>query len=110
MFKTVFRQGPYELSRLFESIFPHPLSAWQRAERLHRRSGDPPSLSRGGKRKLTESAREFPKVSARLRPEGSLWEMSERGSLLGAVLFYSYATFTNTLMAFFSIVSVCIMS
>jgi len=36
--------------------------------------GNPPSLCLEGKRKLTESAREFPKASARQRPEGSLRE------------------------------------
>lgn len=39
-----------------------------------RTSRDPPSLGREGRRKLTESAREFPKASARSRPEGSLAE------------------------------------
>lgn len=37
-----------------------------------RESGDPPSLCREGKRKLTESAKEFSKASSRQRPGGSL--------------------------------------
>jgi hypothetical protein len=35
----------------------------------HRRRGDPPRLSQGGKRKLTESAREFPKAFRLSGPE-----------------------------------------
>jgi len=38
------------------------------------RSGDPPKLCREGKQKLTESPREFLKVSAQHSPEGSLRE------------------------------------
>ena len=41
-------------------------------------AGDPPRLCREGKRKLTESSKEFPKGSARQRPEGSLREVRER--------------------------------
>ena len=43
--------------------------------------GDPPRLCREGKRKLTESAKEFPKASARQSPEGSLREARERRAL-----------------------------
>ena len=39
---------------------------------------DPPSLCQEGKRKLTESAREFPKASSWQRPEGSLQEARKR--------------------------------
>src|SRR5437773_12394781 len=41
-------------------------------------AGNPPRLCREGKRKLTESSKEFPKGSARQRPEGSLREVRER--------------------------------
>ena len=47
--------------------------------REHRRkSGDPSRLCWEGKRKLTESSREFPKDSAQQSPKGSLWEARER--------------------------------
>src|SRR5436309_7116433 len=56
-------------------------------------AGDPPRLCREGKRKLTESSKEFPKGSARQRPEGSLREVRERRiarhPLLRASLFSS---------------------
>jgi len=47
-------------------------------DRPCRRSGDPPRLCLNGKRKLTESSREFPKASVRQNPEGSLREAQER--------------------------------
>src|SRR5207244_9007995 len=50
-----------------------------------RRSGDPPRLGREGKRKLTESSREFPKASARPSPEGSLREARERSAAYAAL-------------------------
>jgi len=46
--------------------------------RYGRSSGDPPSQGREGRRELTESATEFPKASARRRPEGLLAEASEQ--------------------------------
>jgi hypothetical protein len=55
-----------------------PLRAWQRAEQLRRRSGAQSRLSQEGKRKLTESAREFLKASAWLSPIGSLREVRTR--------------------------------
>ena len=44
-----------------------------------RRSGDPARLCRGGKRKLTESAQEFPKVSARQSPLGRVGRHGSEG-------------------------------
>ena len=55
---------------------------------LHRRSGDPLRLCQEGKRKLTESAKEFPKGSAWQSPEGSLREVWKRTAMprrLGSV-------------------------
>lgn len=43
-------------------------------------AGDPPRVCRDGKRKLTESAMEFPKASAGQTSEGSLREVRERVS------------------------------
>lgn len=57
----------------------HPLHLGrQRAEQHRRRSGDPSRLSQEGKRKLTESAREFPKASNWRSPNGSLREARTR--------------------------------
>ncbi len=55
----------------------HPGVAGLRAH-LTGGAGYPPRLCRDGKRKLTESAKEFPKASARQRPKGSLREVQER--------------------------------
>src|SRR5439155_1899876 len=51
--------------------------AWPRAD-FTEGAGDPLRLCQEGKRKLTESAKEFPKVSAWQSPEGSLREVRER--------------------------------
>lgn len=59
--------------------FP-PLNFWPgRVRSGHcRRSGDPSRLSNSGKRKLTESARDFPKASGWLSPNGPLREARTR--------------------------------
>ncbi len=44
-----------------------------------RRNGDPARLCREGKRKLTESAKEFPKVSARQSPLGRFGRHGSEG-------------------------------
>src|SRR5262245_38238663 len=86
------------------TLFPALQSAWQRPERLHRRSGVPPRLSREGKLELTEALRsltagegipegrtalrlvnaELCASSARLSPRGSLREMASRTTLCQA--------------------------
>jgi hypothetical protein len=48
-----------------------PLEVWHALSGHRRRNGDPPRLCREGKRKLTESEKEFPKDSSRQSPEGS---------------------------------------
>ena len=55
-------------------------------------AGNPPRLCREGRRKLTESAKEFPKVSARQSPKGSLREARKR--LSPAVSTNSYLQFS----------------
>src|SRR2546422_6255300 len=58
------------------SKFPVAGMVWSRAD-FTGGAGHPPRLCQDGKRKLTESSREFPKGSTWQSPEGALREVRE---------------------------------